>query len=135
VIQALASTAAEFRQAADESTIGLVLAHYRLIDADDPAGAVALYSEDAVYHRPGFEPFVGREAVAEFYLRLRPRQIKSSRHVIDDIVVNGLIAASHGTFHGTAPDGAATAMRFGDFYTFNHDGLIVRRDTYYFVGV
>jgi ketosteroid isomerase-like protein len=45
-------------------------AYYCRVDAGDVAGVLDWFADDAVYHRGGYQPMVGRTALAEFYWRI-----------------------------------------------------------------
>ncbi|MDI5982659.1 nuclear transport factor 2 family protein [Amycolatopsis magusensis] len=104
--------------------------YFGLIDDGDLAGSVALFAPDAVYRRPGHPPFEGRERIAHFYLELRT--IRSGSHSFDAVLVDGHRTAVHGGFRGTGFDGRPIDLRFSDFFEFDTDGAITRRDTYFF---
>lgn len=37
--------------------------YYALVDADDVDGVLSWFAEDAVYHRPGYAPLAGQDAL------------------------------------------------------------------------
>lgn len=104
--------------------------YFSLIDEGDLLASVALFAADAVYHRPGHPPFHGQEAIAHFYVDLRP--IREGRHSLGEVLVEGDRAAVHGGFAGTAIDGSPIDLKFADFFEFTAEGAIARRDTYFF---
>jgi len=89
-----------------------------------------LFAEDAVYHRPGYEPLVGRERLERFYDE--ERVIREGRHALSTAVVDGARAAVHGEFHGVLKDGRTVSLRFADFFVFDDNGFVQRRDTFFF---
>jgi ketosteroid isomerase-like protein len=103
---------------------------YELVDSDDAAGVADLHAADAVYHRPGYEPRCGREAVFWFYQR--DRIIASGQHQIEQAVADDQQVAVHGRFTGLLHDGSAVDLRFADFFSFDRSDLISERRTFYF---
>lgn len=103
--------------------------YFGLIDSGDLLGSVALFAIDAVYHRPGHAPMVGRERIAHFYCVLRP--IRSGVHTLDVVIADDGGVATHGGFRGVALDGSAIDLRFADFFEFGGSGAITRRETYF----
>jgi ketosteroid isomerase-like protein len=59
--------------------VGAVRRYYSLVDANDVAGIVDLFTDDAVYHRPGYEPLVGRQDLERFYREDRVIQAGAHR--------------------------------------------------------
>lgn len=104
--------------------------YYERVDAHDVIGLLDLFADDAVYHRPGYEPLVGRTELEQFYLA--ERVIEKGRHSVRTAVVDGAEAAVHGDFTGVLKDGREVSLRFADFFVFNDDDVIQRRDTFFF---
>jgi len=104
---------------------------YGSIDAGDLAALVGAFATDAVYHRPGFEPLVGRDEIERFYRERRT--ISTGRHTLAAVVSSGEHIAVHGDFRGTLRDGRTAAHRFAKFFTVTPAGLVARRDTFFFV--
>lgn len=104
--------------------------YYELVDAGDIPGLVDLFADDAVYHRPGYPPLVGREQLERFYRQ--SRKIKEGRHSITTLLTSEEQAAAHGVFEGTLRDGSHVTVRFADFFQFNQDAAFQRRDTFFF---
>ncbi|MFJ9770756.1 nuclear transport factor 2 family protein [Kitasatospora sp. NPDC101157] len=104
---------------------------YELIDTGDTAGLAALFTEDSVYHRPGYPPLVGRGRIEHFYNH--ERVIRDGHHTLDRVLVTEDGLAVHGGFRGTLRDGSQAAHRFAEFFELTADGLISRRDTFFFV--
>jgi ketosteroid isomerase-like protein len=112
--------------AVEETT---VREYYRLVDADDVDGLIALFREDAVYSRPGHPVMRGHADLARFYGG--ERVIAHGRHTLDQIVSHNPQIAVTGSFEGVLKDGTEVELRFADFFVF--DGArIARRDTYFF---
>ncbi|MGC4806688.1 nuclear transport factor 2 family protein [Micromonospora sp. DT233] len=105
--------------------------YYELVDGGDVPALVGLFAADAVYHRPGYPPIVGREALERFYRE--QRVIRQGRHTLRTLVGSGAEIAVHGEFHGVLHDGREVALRFADFFTFADDEpAFSRRDTFFF---
>ncbi|MEU5284516.1 nuclear transport factor 2 family protein [Streptomyces sp. NPDC020755] len=104
--------------------------YYELVDVGDVPGLLDLFAPDAVYRRPGYEPLVGRAQLEQFYRE--QRVIKTGRHALSTMLVQGDSAAVHGTFEGALHDGRAVALRFADFFTFSVNGAFRSRDTFFF---
>lgn len=104
--------------------------YYELVDAGDVAGLVALFTPDAVYRRPGYEPLIGAAELERFYRE--QRVIKEGRHTLSSHLVQGDDAAVHGTFEGVLNDGREVSLRFADFFVFSDMGAFRSRDTFFF---
>jgi ketosteroid isomerase-like protein len=105
--------------------------YYELVDEGDVPGLVALFDEDAVYHRPGYPPLRGKEELTRFYSG--QRVIKEGRHTLEALVAADDGVAVHGHFKGVLHSGEAAETRFADFFRFAPDGTFSRRDTFFFV--
>jgi steroid Delta-isomerase len=108
----------------------VVKRYYSLVDAQEYNELVQLFSKDTVYRRPGYEPLVGREALAEFYGDRRV--ITGGQHSISELLANGSKVAVAGEFAGTITGGQHVNIRFADFFTLDSAGLICVRDTFFF---
>jgi len=104
--------------------------YYRLVDAGDVPALVSLFTPDATYHRPGYEPLVGHAGLTRFYGQ--DRVIREGRHTLSAVVATGGDVAVHGEFHGVLRDGREVGLRFADFFTLTTDGRFSRRDTFFF---
>ncbi len=104
--------------------------YYRLVDDGDVSALVQLFSPDAVYERPGYEPLTGREALTDFYRDTRI--IASGRHTVQAAICDGAGVAVRGEFTGTLKSGARVHLRFADFFEIDPAGLFCRRQTYFF---
>ncbi|AND15272.1 nuclear transport factor 2 family protein [Rathayibacter tritici] len=107
----------------------LVQTYYRTVD-DDPGAVPSLFSLEAVYERPGYEPLVGRSSIARFYDGRRV--IQAGGHWIEEVIHQDDRVAVRGHFKGRSHSGEPLDARFSDFFEFE-DGLISRRTTYFFV--
>lgn len=113
----------------DTAARELALRHFALIDAGEPADMAALFEPDAVYTRPGFGPFLGREGILRFYTRLRP--IREGAHSLETVIASGGQVAVRGGFTGVLHSGAPIELRFSDFFTVGATGLFSRRETFF----
>lgn len=103
--------------------------YYRAVDSGDVAGVVQWFAEDGVYHRPGYEPMRGQEALRAFYGS--ERLIESGRHRIDQLMVEGRSVAVRGVFTGRLKDGAEVTVGFCDFVDYDEGGRAVERHSYF----
>lgn len=110
------------------SHVDTIRAYYDAVDAGDVDALLDLFTDDTTYLRPGYEPIVGRAAMEHFYRDVRV--IDSGRHSLDAVLVDGDLAACHGTFSGTLKDGSAAREGFADFFELR-DGRIAVRRTYF----
>jgi ketosteroid isomerase-like protein len=101
---------------------------FRCIDDQDWSGFSKFLHEDAIYERPGYEPFVGKPAIMQFYLS--ERIIASGQHVVERTLSNGQNIACWGSFSGTDKNGRALEARFADVYRLK-DGRIDLRRTFF----
>ncbi|MFB6809473.1 nuclear transport factor 2 family protein [Streptomyces sp. NPDC056387] len=104
--------------------------YYELVDAGDVLGLVELFDRDAVYHRPGYQPLVGRTELERFYRE--ERVIEEGRHTVSLLVQQGDDVAVQGSFAGRLRDGSAVELRFADFFSFSGANTFRRRDTFFF---
>lgn len=111
------------------SAEAVVRRYYELVDAGDVEGVVGCFADDAVYHRPGYAPMVGAEALRAFYSG--ERVIADGRHVLDELVVDGERVAVHGRFSGTLRDGSAAQVGFADFWVLGGDRRATTRRSFF----
>jgi steroid Delta-isomerase len=116
--------------AALSDPIGVVRRYYDLVDANDVDGLVALFSDDAVYNRPGYQPLFGRRELERFYRE--QRVIERGAHRLVAVVADGRAVAVQGEFSGTLRDGRTMVVRFADFFVLSDTGSFARRDTFFF---
>ncbi|MFB9775018.1 nuclear transport factor 2 family protein [Brevibacterium otitidis] len=107
----------------------LAARYYSTVDSGDAAATSALFAPDASYDRPGYPTMVG-QAITDFYHG--ERIIVSGAHTVAEVLVAGRQAAVQGSFAGTLKDGSEASERFADFLTFDEDGLITNRTTYFY---
>ncbi|MFJ9418933.1 nuclear transport factor 2 family protein [Streptomyces sp. NPDC101227] len=114
-----------------EAKVAKVREYYRLVDATDVPGLIALFTEDAVYRRPGYAPMRGHRGLRAFYTG--ERVIESGRHTVTSVVVQGERSAVTGVFEGVLKDGSEVSLEFADFFLHDDaDQRFRRRDTYFF---
>lgn len=114
----------------DHAGLTKVREYYRLVDADDVPGIVALFAEDAVYRRPGYEPMRGHADLRSFYGQ--ERVIADGTHTLTTVVTDGRRVAVHGVFDGVLKNGRQVTVEFADFFELNEHQQFARRDTYFF---
>ncbi|MCW2571944.1 MAG: ketosteroid isomerase [Frankiales bacterium] len=107
-----------------------VTRYYQAVDNNDITALLNLFTDDAVYERPGYPPLNGRADLQEFYTSTRV--IQSGAHVITDRLETDRAIAVQGTFTGTVVGGQAVTLRFSDFFEIGPDERITRRTTYFF---
>jgi steroid delta-isomerase len=117
-------------EAGEPVPVARVLRYYELVDNGDVPGLVGMFSADATYHRPGYEPLVGHDDLTRFYGQ--DRIIREGRHRITAAIATGADVAVHGEFHGLLHDGSEVDLRFADFFVLSTDGHFSRRDTFFF---
>jgi ketosteroid isomerase-like protein len=110
-------------------TKDVIVSLFDHIDRQAWDGLASLLAADVAYERPGYEPFLGRQRVLEFYRE--ERIICSGAHELQSIVVDGDTAACSGRFRGLLKDGRAADVRFADLYEFEQ-GVIKKRTSYFF---
>lgn len=115
---------------ADSAHVRAVRDYYACVDSGQISALVDLFADDAEYHRPGYEPIVGRNQLESFYRE--QRIIRDGRHTLTAIVGSDDLVAVHGEFNGVLQDGSSTSVRFADFFRFDHTGRFARRDTFFF---
>lgn len=103
--------------------------YYERVDAGDVAGVLDCFTDDAVYHRPGYDPMVGRESLAAFYGG--DRVIADGRHSLDALLVDGNHVAVRGRFEGTLKDGSAARVGFCDFFVLDEEDRALTRHSYF----
>lgn len=107
----------------------VTLRYYRAVDAGDVDGVVNWFADDAVYHRPGYEPIRGRAAIADFYGGTRV--IASGSHRIDQLIVQDRSVAVRGFFTGRLKDGSDVTIGFSDFVDYDAAGRAALRRSYF----
>ncbi|KRE35805.1 ketosteroid isomerase [Janibacter sp. Soil728] len=103
--------------------------YYELVDAGDVDGVVGCFADDAVYHRPGYEPMAGRAALTAFYAG--ERVIADGQHELVEMVADGHRVAVHGRFVGTHKDGRAVQVGFADFWVLDEQDRAITRRSFF----
>ena len=128
-LASLASAAAGLSTTTKQEAV--VRRYYETVDSGESDAVVELFTHDAVYHRPGYQPMVGREALHRFYSG--QRVIAHGRHMITHIFPAGSAhVAVEGRFTGRLKDGTDVDLGFADFFTLRRT-LIATRTTYFAV--
>lgn len=104
--------------------------YYAFVDGGQVAELVGLFAEDAEYHRPGYNPLIGRNQLERFYRE--NRIIREGRHTLSAAAESDDLVAVHGEFNGVLQDGSTTSLRFADFFRFDATDRFSRRDTFFF---
>jgi ketosteroid isomerase-like protein len=102
---------------------------FQAVDSNDWTAMTQIFHDHITYERPGYEPFVGRDRVMQFYCQ--ERVIASGKHHLEQVVVDHDRAACWGRFVGLGKDGSSIDERFADVYSFE-DGKIRTRRSYFF---
>ncbi len=98
---------------------------FACIDAHDWAGLSSLLDDGAVYERPGYEPFVGKLAIMQFYRH--ERIVASGEHLLEQVLSNGEQIACWGSFAGQDKNGRPLKARFADVYHLSGGRIGLRR--------
>lgn len=101
---------------------------FECIDRQDWTQLSRCFHDDVVYERPGYQPFVGKPAVMEFYRQ--ERIIAKGEHAINNVLSDGRHVACWGQFKGEAKDGRPLSVGFSDVYQVA-GGLILFRRTFF----
>jgi len=109
--------------------VAITRGYYDSVDAGDVNAVLDWFSEDAVYHRPGYEPMQGRAALTQFYGG--ERVIESGAHRLDQLLVDGSSASVRGVFAGQLKDGSQVTVGFADFIDYDADGRARERRSYF----
>jgi ketosteroid isomerase-like protein len=108
-----------------EDPQGLVKGLFGCIDGRDWAGLSDFLHDEAIYERPGYEPFVGKPAILDFYLT--KRIISCGEHLVEKVLSDGANVACWGSFSGVAKNGRNLRMRFADVYRIREGRIDLRR--------
>ncbi len=102
---------------------------FRTIDSRDFDRLPEFFTDDAVYERPGYEPFAGLARLDRFYRH--ERVIASGQHQLNVVVLDGPNAACWGRFVGVHKDGSPIDELFADFYRLEGDRIAHRKSFFY----
>lgn len=102
---------------------------FTLIDGCQFEALEQLMHPDAVYERPGYEPFDGIGEIVDFYQNRRV--IRDGRHHIIDFVCSGSSAMACGHFKGRKRDESAVDIHYAEIYRFKDDKIAYRRSYFY----
>jgi ketosteroid isomerase-like protein len=108
-----------------EDSEGLVKGLFGCIDGRDWAGLSEFLHDEAIYERPGYEPFVGKPAILDFYLT--KRIISLGQHRVERVLSDGANIACWGSFSGVAKNGGNLSTRFADVYRIREGRIDLRR--------
>ncbi|AYJ51622.1 nuclear transport factor 2 family protein [Rhodococcus sp. P1Y] len=108
----------------------VVRSYYELVDANRVEDMLALFDDQAIYRRPGYEPLNGKSMLRSFYNGVRV--IEHGSHQITCVIKQDRSAAVVGCFEGKLKSGSQVNVRFSDFFSLNEQGLITERDTFFF---
>lgn len=108
----------------------LVHRFYRLVDTGQVETLAQLFTEDAVYRRPGYEDRVGPEGLRRFYGQ--ERAIRQGVHTVLEVVQSEGQVVALGTFEGLLKTGDQIRLSYADHFRLSPDGRIAGRDTYFF---
>jgi hypothetical protein len=108
----------------------IVRLYYQKIDAQDIAWVIDLFAPDAWYKR-GESEFLGKDALAQFFRK--DRQI-TGKHTIFGLWIHGYGSIVKGLFQGHGAEGKPKEVEFADFWVFNTQGYVHRRQTFLALG-
>jgi ketosteroid isomerase-like protein len=114
----------------ERNLVDRVRRYYELVDAGEVSSLAALFAEDTVYRRPGYQPIRGRAELVAFYTG--ERVIETGVHTLSDVVVQSPRVAVNGEFKGVLKDGSDVSLKFADFFAVSEDGLFTERETFFF---
>jgi len=107
----------------------LILRMFKAIDSHDWVALEDIYHHDAVYERGGYVPFVGVNAIMEFYRTARV--LATGEHRLDRIVTEDSCSACWGRFEGRKKNGADVNVMFADVYRVESGKIIFRRSHFF----
>lgn len=90
---------------------------------------LALFADDCVYNRPGYDPLCGKEELTRFYEG--QRIIEKGEHRLTTLIVEDETAASAGRFAGISKSGEELKVAFAEVFRFTGD-LIQERTTFFY---
>lgn len=117
------------REAIDLTRLEQVRTLFKAVDDKDWPTMVDYYNPRAVYHRPGYDPFIGITKILDYYKNLR--LLGSGNHTIEGIISQGSQVAYWGEFLGYSRSGEPVDVQFMDRCLLDA-GKILYRTTYFF---
>jgi ketosteroid isomerase-like protein len=96
---------------------------FSCIDGGDWAWHSDFLHDEAIYGRPGYEPFVGKPAIVDFCLT--KRIVSLGQYCVEKVLSEGANITCSGSFSGVAKDGRNLSMRFADVHRIR-DGIDLR---------
>ena len=108
-----------------EESERLIKGLFGCIDGCDWGGLCDFLHDEAIYERPGYEPFVGKMAILDFYITRRI--ISLGQHCIEKVLSDGVDIACWGRFSGVAKSGRSLSVRFADVYRIREGRIDLRR--------
>lgn len=105
-----------------------VLQMFEAIDGAHWDRLPEFFHPEVSYDRPGYPTIRGFADLDDFYRRRRV--IRSGRHAVDEVVIDGDQAVAMGELTATLDDGRDVRLRFADAYRFA-DGKVAYRRTYF----
>ncbi|MDX3078418.1 nuclear transport factor 2 family protein [Streptomyces sp. MI02-7b] len=112
------------------SADGLVSRLFQIVDGRSWDELGTLFTEDARYERPGYEPLKGIDRIRHFYIHERIIAA-GSVHLVDHITSSLGAAACWGRLRGAALNGEPLNEEFADTYVIR-DGRIAHRKTFFY---
>jgi steroid delta-isomerase len=107
----------------------VVRRYYRAVDSGDVDALLELFTDDALYLRPGYPPMRGRRAIDEFYRG--QRVIASGSHSLLEVTEAPNSVVVQGRFVGLSHAGDELTASFADIF---HGAChIAFRQTYFYV--
>lgn len=105
-------------------------AYYPRVDAGDVEWVIDMFAEHSEYQRAD-EPYIGKQAIADFYRR--DRKI-TGKHRLEYVIGDENAVIANGVFEGFGADGSAKKIGFADVWVFDDTGLVTSRKTYLAAG-
>lgn len=121
--------APDYEPAVPSPQAEIVTGYYKLVDANDVEALLGLFSDACTYHRPGYQPICGKQALRDFYTS--ERIIDHGTHTLNEVLVADNAVAVRGAFVGTLRDARPASVRFADFFHLDRDMTIDARWTYF----
>lgn len=111
------------------SLIEVIQSLFEAIDRMNLELLSAVFHNEIVYERPGYEPFLGVKSLLKFYKE--ERVVLEGKHYLEEIITNEHCGACWGRFVGRRKDYTEVDERFADVYIFEGCEIKFRR-THFF---